>query len=176
MASSTWCFFLMMENPSYMSFLVTPKEILKHFLFFQHHLIFSRMLPSYIFGSCWTWLTKLIKLGDVVVFVSTAAGPSQNNDDMKQMRRWKQLAMPSKRHWRASPLAKAHICERKMFLSTFSDWRFSWNMWMIFSRNIGNFIIPTFTLIFFRGVGILPTTTQFSSFCWQLMSWKWIAI
>ena len=55
----------------------SQRDLKTFFKCFQHHLIFSRMLPSYIFGSCWTWLTKLIKLGDVLVFVSTAKSVSE---------------------------------------------------------------------------------------------------
>jgi len=36
-------------------------------------------------------------------------------------------------------------------------WLVVWNIWIIFPY-IGNFIIPTDELIFFRGVGIPPTS------------------
>ena len=48
-------------------------------------------------------------------------------------------------------------------------WLFVWN---IFFPYIGNFIIPTDELIFFRGVGIPPTSDSNLRSCWDInLSW-----
>ena len=49
-------------------------------------------------------------------------------------------------------------------------------MWIIFiylSHHIGNVIIPTDELIFFRGVGIPPTSCSFMPYFTRAHHWSW---
>ena len=51
-------------------------------------------------------------------------------------------------------------------------WLLLWNIWIIFFHLVGNFIIPTDELIFFRGVGIPPTSDQI----WDMLGCSTVVI